>query len=351
MSHSIPPRKPHRTQSHTASTPAASFPSTPIPDRAQVPDYISHDEAIIHISPTKARVQQQVQHEITQITSWLEDLLGTAPGEVPAHLLKWQDEVSSASSGADVGLLGFGSGRAGIGGVSSTMGRETSEVLVALKALRQVNLAADHLKSLVDNVKAEEVQWRQREQDLAEQQKNEGMPARLLMAGLRNGLACEGQDALNALSSSVVMLGVDLNESECENGEDLAGLVTARLFNHAQRQLVLRQQVEELQVLARTASATTHFQYSKSGDMEDTHDEEFDHTRVQTAQMNRDTKQINLKVMEYEERIKGIERQLSTLRNVHPRVQHVLDVHKRVLERTSHVQALQVRLAAFGKSS
>ena len=68
---------------------------------------------------------------------------------------------------------------------------------------------------------------------------------------------------------------------------------------------------------------------------------------AQTAQFNRDTKQIALKIKEYEDRIKGLQRQLAAQRAESVDVNALLAMKEQNEAKKKRVRELQQQFAAF----
>lgn len=354
MSRSTSPRKLYhtRSQSQTQSqsfTPTSSYPTTPI--RNPTFDYLTStlQSPEEHVSPTKALALSRLQHDISQIQVWLEVLF--APSAVPPRFLKWRDEaIASASGELESGLI-VNDGSLGL------ISRETSRqanggnvVLDALKALKQANLAADHLNSLVHDAEKEELKWLMQQQDIAKTQSDGGSKAKLLADQLLSALSDDGYEALKWLSESAEELGLRVNVEDDTNS--LQSLFILRMLESAQQRFVLQQQSRELESIQKRIELRlnadkeilSHDKHASQGEVrEDTYDE----AHIRAVQLNRDTKQINLKIMEYEDRARGLERQLDRIRPGNASLRDVIEARTQLEERKSRVRDLQSRFTMF----
>jgi len=199
--------------------------------------------------------------------------------------------------------------------------------------------------------------------------------SRTLLDAVHAGLDVDGRRALASMSSSAETLGLQSlfqfqfqlqfqpsasasataaaanSDGDGPDTVDLHNLFSRRVLEQAHRKLVVQEQRQELELLQRVMNGRMA-QDAKNGlgttmGGSSMNDEEAEHIRAQTAQFNRDTKQINLKIMEYEDRAKSLERQLAGLRNSSTNMQEVLEARKRVEERKASVAALQQRVATF----
>lgn len=241
--------------------------------------------------------------------------------------------------------------------IASSTSRGTNDILESLKALKQVNLLADHFRSLLHEASLEELRYLETLQVHAQHQRDEKLPAKTLLDDLHAHLRRGGQGALESLSESAVMLGLQLRPVDGDNNDnshaaDLYNLIARRVLEQASRKLVIEEQVRELELLqktmtARSTSIDSKHEVIKGNDGIDLYDEQAEKIHAQTVQFNRDVKQINLKIMEYEDRVKGLERQLAGLRTESADLQNVLEARRRVEQRKASVAALQQRVAAF----
>lgn len=270
---------------------------------------------------------------------------------MPVHLLKWREEALVTSSATtDGGLIGNDDQVRGVGAPGTAMGAMGgSEVLEALKVLKQANLAADHLNSLVHDAEVEELSWIESCCGLIKEQRDRSQLARLLVDKLVARLSMEAQGALEDLGGSAVVLSVNLDGAESDNELDLATVFTRKLLELAHRKLRTEQQFQELdnQVRFIDVKRQSYDQHKTAVDTDDPQQERAEQAHIQTVQYNRDTKQINLKIMEYEDRMKGLQRQLSDPQTNPSSLQNVLKARKRVEQRKARIRELQDRVAAF----
>ena len=177
------------------------------------------------------------------------------------------------------------------------------------------------------------------------------MPARGMLDEVYGSLDVDGREALDGLTRSAVVLGIDLTGEVGDSlSNKLSTVFTRKILQQADQRLVLDGQARELQLLDQLI-------YSKKKDsagVKDAddgndlkQDEEVEQTNAQTAQFSRDTKQVNLKIMEYEDRVKSVERHLSGLRTESIDLQDVLEARRHVEQGKAGIAALQQRLAAF----
>ena len=351
-----PPKRPATHSRTTSSTTliGSSHPATPSRNLVLTESYFYTSAHLqddgIHASPTKALAISRLNHEINQLTSWLEGLFAHSP--IPARFSDWQEEVVAAAANGkgDGGLI------ANADQISATLGSEEryaraksgNDVLQALKALKQANLSADHLRLLVHDAEVEELGWLGERQDQARKQREEALPARTMVDKVFASLSAKGKDALQSVSFSAVELGMDLNLMESDSGdEDLARTFMGKIVAQAQKNMKLEQQIRDISIMNDTVSARMLPEPEIAMSNHRLHDEKSDEIRTQTAQFSRDTKQINLKIMEYEDRAKALERQLANLRFRSSGVQDVLQARRRVEERKKRVGELQQRIAIF----
>ncbi|KAK5957704.1 hypothetical protein OHC33_000893 [Knufia fluminis] len=338
-----------------------SYPTTPSrPPTFSLPTTSPDHEPII--SPTKAAAQTRLNHDLTTLTTWLETLF--QPHPIPVHLLRWRDEASALSTTANgygfddvISKNDFGPSTPNETRIASSTSRGTNDILESLKALKQVNLLADHFRSLLHEASLEELRYLETLQVHAQHQRDEKLPAKTLLDDLHAHLPRGGQGALESLSESAVMLGLQLRPVDGDNNDsshaaDLYNLIARRVLEQASRKLVIEEQVRELELLqktmtARSTSIDSKHEVIKGNDGIDLYDEQAEKIHAQTVQFNRDVKQINLKIMEYEDRVKGLERQLAGLRTESADLQNVLEARRRVEQRKASVAALQQRVAAF----
>lgn len=329
-------------------------------------------------SPSKALALTRLNHEMAALGSWLDGLF--APAAVPPHLLRWKGEVfaAAAQGNSDMALVGsggrssFGHGdRRGVEGGrgfarAGTAGRSVAgsgnDVLEALNELKQVNLSADHLASLVHGARCEELRDLEEAQRQEQLQRDDGFRARLIMDEVYARLGPEAIDALRNLSETAVALGLDLAGESAggltagggRGGDMMKTAFLRAILRHADRKFVLDDQVHELGVLQsqidnQMSCDTPDGTEPKIGrGEEDTLvDYQSEHLNAETARLNRDTKQINLKIMEYQDRLASLERQLVGLRRGSNSLADVLNARARVEDRRARVRALQERFAAF----
>jgi len=351
--------KPRRTKS------SFSIPTTPV--RLPAFDYFSSssspDLATQHLSPTKAAAQTRLTHELTTLTTWLSSLFH--PHSIPPHLLKWRDEVIAASTGTlDASLITHADHsdndttptRAPPHNALRPGDVNANDVLTALQSLKQLNLQSTHLTSLLHEASLEELTHLERLALQTQQQRADNLPARTSLDDIHTGLSVDGRAALTSLCQSAVILGLEfpLQSSEVveDDGNDLTTLFAKKILELARRKIMLSEQVRELGLLqkvidGRLVSMNGKRELGTRMDENDIYDEQAEQIRAQTVQFNRDIKQINLKIMEYEDRVKGLERHLAGPRTESADLQNVLEARQRVEERRASVAALQQRVAAF----
>lgn len=399
----------------TPSTPLSPFPSTPhrlsyiqhqpfttntLDSPIHANPYDPYTQSLTeHISPTKAAQTTRLNHEISTLTAWLETLLDPKGnnGGIPPIFQKWKGEVLSAAAQGSfdgpVPLIGTISpskpGAPGSGSIfdeqiytnsnaqspirptqqsrtSSTTTTTTTNnpVLEQLKTLKQVNLSADYLVTLLHEARLEELRILQARQSNTDRQRERKDRARILLDEVYGTLTPDAVDALRSLSESAVTLGIDLDRdldgTSSDGGvKDLTSLYARGILSEVRRKFILDEQVRELDDLRERIEVDSEGRMS-TGKGEDTKDngnndnEDGDgntttneQIHAQTAQFNRDTKQINLKIMEYHDRVTSLERQLASLRSQSASLQDVLNARARVEDRRARVKALQERFAAF----
>lgn len=249
---------------------------------------------------------------------------------------------------------------------TSTNTTTQNPVLEHLKTLKQVNLSADYLASLLHDARLEELRSLQTRQTIADRLRDESDRARILLDGIYRILTPDAVDALRSLAEAAVTLGVDLNHDLAETAtgsggvtvKDLTVLFVGRIWDEVRKSFMLEDEVKELKDLGtRIRMDSDKIDIRSEGGQEDTDnvqgdvdgdgDRKTEQIHVQTAQFNRDTKQINLKIMEYHDRVVSLERQLASLRSQSASLQDVLDARARVEDRRARVKALQERFAAF----
>lgn len=274
----------------------------------------------------------------------------------------------------------------GIAGVVELGGNEGNAdggkgngVLEALKALKQANLLADHLRNLVHEARVEELSELERVEEVVERQREEGLPGRVCLDEVWAGLSREGRGALENLAEGAVVMGLNLGVGLQEGGvgddvdgegaddTDLMGVFANRILDRVHRNLMLEEQVRQLEMLqgvinAKSSKAQASSKNgSRSGQklgatsgssMHDVLDDESERheaeqIHAQTARFNRDTKQINLKILEYQDRVNGMERQLAALREDSVSLEDVLEGRRRVEQRSNSVKGLEERVGAF----
>ena len=353
MSSSISPQKHNhkRTKSSTATptTPLRKPNFTHNPDTEYFPpDSITSTSPQPVISPTKAAASARLHHGLTTLTAWLESLFPNQ-SPLPPHLLKWRDEALSTP------LPPSTSGYYAEDGLGNLV--HSNPVLEALKALKQTNLSADHLRALLHQAEVSELAWLDGLRARSQQQRDDGVPARMVLDEVYASLNVSGRQALDSMARSAAMLGLefrpDADAVGCDGneGEDLQDVFSRRILRQAHRKLVVQEQVRELELLQKVMAGrmTADVEREPLTTLSDGSmvDEEAEHIHARTAQLNRDTKQINLKIMEYEDRVKSLERQLAGLRADSTNMQEVLAARKRVEERKASVAALQQRVAVF----
>lgn len=165
-------------------------------------------------------------------------------------------------------------------------------------------------------------------------------------------LTPDAVDALRSLSEAAVTLGLDLDGDDDVDtdgsgaGRDLVSLYAQGILSQIRRKFMLEQQVQELENLRDRIENRVNEDVVE-GEHEIGDDDQSEQLHAQTAQFNRDTKQINLKIMEYHDRTTSLERQLASLRTGSTSLEDVLNARARVEERGARVKALQERFAAF----
>lgn len=343
---------------HSASqtrTPTSSYPTTPI--RNPTFDYLTStlQSPEEHVSPTKALALSRLQHDISQIQVWLEALF--APSPVPARFLKWRDEAIAAASGElDSGLI-VNDGKHGLLGRGSSdaistgrQGNGGNGVLDALKALKQANLAADHMNTLIHDAEEEEFKWLIQHQEQAKTQAEGGSQARLLADELLSALSDEGYEALRVLSESAAEIGLKVNLEDDTNS--LQSLFVLRILETAQQKFVLQQQSQELESVQKRIGLRSASRLETAGldaqiSRADMREESYDEAHIKAVQLSRDTKQINLKMMEYEDRARGLERQLDRTRPQGANLRDVIEARAQLEDRKTRVKDLQSRFTIF----
>lgn len=347
MSHSNSPKKTFKSHTRsntlTGTTVFSSNPSTPIRNPNYSHPALESPDPAQHISPTKAAAQSRLNHEINTIITWLEILF--APNPIPPRFLKWRDEVLNASSAFDSGLISNDS----LGTPNRVNGLGKGEgVLETLKAIKQANLAADYLNDLVHEARGEELRWLEGEQSEARRQREERMIARVVLDEVLDRLSTEGRGALEDLSATAVILGIDQREIYSDE-EMMVNTYLKKLLNLANRKVMLEEQTREMQRLEMSMQSTMCHQGNVGlpADGVEMHDGQGEPIHAQAARYNRDTKQVNLKIMEYEDRVRGLERQLSAFRMESINLQDVIDSRAKVENRKTRVKEMQQRFAAF----
>lgn len=387
------PSTPHRLSYHdyNPTTTGTSSPSTSTPSTTGNPFSHSHIHTHItttgnnfplqisheHISPTKAAATTRLNHELSTLTSWLESLFPN--NEIPAHLAKWRGEVLLSEQGSFDGPV-IGSFEANLNqhpifSQSQSQGqrgnqqhhRSTTDTnpstspLDLLKSLKQINLSQDYLSALLHDARLEELQTLRTQQAQLERQRSEQVRARMILDEVYGYLTPDAVDALGSLSEAAVTLGLDLDvdgDVDVErvgNGDgngngtasrDLVSLYARGILGQIRRKFMLEEQVRELESL-RDRIDSRISNDTAGGEDQESDDHQSEQLHAQTAQFNRDTKQINLKIMEYHDRVTSLERQLASHRTGSTSLEDVLNARTRVEERRARVKALQERFAAF----
>lgn len=278
----------------------------------------------IHISPSKARADRLLNHDIDTITAWLEDVL--AVESLPRHLAVWQDEVRSANSRDN--LL-----------VGNIEGSEGNNVLEALKALKQANLEADYLRGLMREAEEEELVRRE----------GDGQCSHAAAAGLwgelnKKMVSHETAELVDNLSRAAVLLGLNETDVDAENKQPLDQTFLEVMLKSSEQNLVLSHQVRELKTMAASVR-----NIKVSGDElmlgQQQRETDSERLRAQTALFNHDTKQIQLRLMEQEGQLRGLERQTNGASTVRRSTQRVIDARQRVAEKRERFANLQARIA------
>lgn len=311
MSSSTSPRKVNpRTPLHTRQ-----------PDHAQsTPDHFDSSEinSPIHISPSKARANQLLNHDISTITAWLEDLLGVET--LPRHLTAWQEEARA--QGGNYFLLGTGD-----------VGR--NDVLEALKALRSANLKADHLRCLVEDAENEEL--RRREHD----QHGRHQGAAELLHELEDSLTKhDPKGRLNMFSQAAQQLSINEQDFDGSDSHTVENVFIQKMLELSRQRHMLEQQVRELGSMA--IFATVGRNNDGSSALNDEHIEgRSEQLRAQTAQFNRDTKQVNLRTIEQEGKLRDLERQVKVRNADIASIQRLVEAKRRIAEKHERLVELK----------
>ena len=155
---------------------------------------------------------------------------------------------------------------------------------------------------------------------------------------------------------SATALGLDLDadlqidETDGLGDEDeLVSVFTQVMMVQAHRKMKMELQAQDLAILTPLIDARSASLVSRDSldEMKVVRQERADQVHMQTSQFNRDTKQISLKIMEYEDRVKGLQRQLADIDPDFSNLHDVLEARSRVEARRTRVKELQSRFAAF----
>jgi len=373
------PTTPFRTTTSTANNTSSSYP---------FPLTTSEETTTAHFSPTKALHQTRLQNDLTTLQTWLQSLF--QPHPIPAPLLLWRNEVLSSSSSSSSSLNYHTTTplitsppllSPDFGAVS-----KPNDVLEALKALRQANLLADHLRGLVHEARVEErCNWNGG-QEFINDQRSEGQLARQVIDEIYAGLSREGRVAIEGLVEGGVMLGLfgvrgggDLEAGTACSGRDedpetaglnLVEVFASRIFDQAHRNSLLDEQGRELELLQELISArqaelevphhhdnnrgrrreglnARNFPDDTTDGYEVTEQEDAEQIHAQTAMFNRDTKQINLKILEYQDRVAALRGHLAACRADSVSLEDVLEARRRVQQQSARVRELEARITTF----
>lgn len=163
----------------------------------------------------------------------------------------------------------------------------------------------------------------------------------------------EGQKALKEVSQGAVQLGYMPSYQSVRGGGVEWNLeLGRRIIELTTRVFEVEQQVAELERLKegfeREAEATREKVEEVRDEVEsETAMAEMEVLRMQTAQFNRETKQIGLKMGEYADRIAGLERHVRDLEG-EVSLDKVREIERRVERRRETVKRLEGRLMEYG---
>lgn len=337
-----PSRSPPKTFTHTRTNTAISITSGPItPIRNPAHKYPTFSPDLSqHISPTKAAAQSRLNHEIGTITSWLESLF--CPDPVPVHLMRWHEEVL-ANAAFDGGLIS----NDGLGTPGRSAGRKGEGVLEILKGWRQANVAAEYLESLVMDARQEELVRCQEKLEDVRRQRDGKVVGRLLLDEIEDGLTSDGREKLDKLTDVAVSLDVSA-ENINQIDDRLEDVLMERMAALLHQKITSENQLEGLKGLQKDMDADSDNQMNGQSRRNRSSEKEIEESvHAQTAQFNRDTKQIALKTMEYEDRIKGLQRCLAAQRAESVDVNELLAMRERNEAKEKRVKELQQQFSAF----
>lgn len=256
--------------------------------------------------------------------------------------MKWREEVF-ANAALDGGLIS----NDGLGTPGRTAGRRGEGVLQILKGWRQANIAAEYLESLVNEARKDDLLRCQEMLDDVRRQREDGLPGRMLLDDIEASLSGVGIDQLEGLTDAALTLNISPGTIAASSNQ-LSDVFMSRFIATVGQKIVLEDQLDRVRALQAELNADRANQTDLDCEKQDsTYDEQYQPVHAQTAQINRDTKQIALKIMEYEDRVKGLQRQLAIQRAGSVSVNELLAMRERNEEKKRQVKALQQQFAAF----
>jgi len=226
----------------------------------------------------------------------------------------------------------------------------------------------------------------ERGQEFINDQRSEGQLARQVIDEIYAGLSREGRVAIEGLVEGGVMLGLfgvrgggDLEAGTACSGRDedpetaglnLVEVFASRIFDQAHRNSLLDEQGRELELLQELISArqaelevphhhdnnrgrrreglnARNFPDDTTDGYEVTEQEDAEQIHAQTAMFNRDTKQINLKILEYQDRVAALRGHLAACRADSVSLEDVLEARRRVQQQSARVRELEARITTF----
>ncbi|OCT52993.1 hypothetical protein CLCR_10517 [Cladophialophora carrionii] len=256
-------------------------------------------------SPSKARAQAIESQSWSIVLSWLSDLYHPSP--VPAF-------------------------------------ERNATTLRAFQSLMAKNVAADRLQELLFDAKCEELAISQRDRmQRARGQGPTGHNATSLLPLLENSLSGAGKDSLESLARSAVLLGCCSPPSSSQS-ESIIDSLPARIVDLSRLTFRLEDHVSSVETLtsdlqAQTTETLHHLsamrarvaQLSNPEDPADSRPStpshassigltttDYSQLHAQTLQHQRETKQLQLKSVEYKARIDALDRQLATTEGAAP---------------------------------